>query len=951
MSAPEATKPNPNVFGKFASAVDAFFAKHFYRIGLLVGTRPCTSIGLTLLFVLVCMGGFSQLNGESRAEKLWIPQGTKAQEDQKSFDSHFPPLNRMEMVMLESKSASIVDKNGLLAAMKLFMDLASTTAGNDTMMTLCVPQPGRGHPCFINSILEMWNYNQTTLAADANPLATINAAGKSQEDLQRMLGSATYSGGQLTGAKTMTMQFFMQSNRERLGAGYNDPRGRAWEEVFLKKLICDKPEDGACGYKSNDFTVYAMATRSRRDVFRKVIQGDVGLINMAFLIMIIYVTLNLGGLCHKIKSRALLALGCILSIVLAGAAGYGIAMYCQFDYTPVMGVLPFVLLGIGVDDSFVIMNSLDRTNPSLPVPERIASAMSHAGVSIMITSITDFVAFAISASSALPALSAFCAYAAFAVIMLFVLQVTVFGAFATLDARRVDSGLIDCCPCICKKGCPCCPTKEMAQISEDGKDPNQLCCAPSSHKGGRPGNLLENYLAPQLVKTPVAVAVVVVAVAFCGLCVWQATELNVEDAAPKFIPDDSYVYEFTMKMDRYFGTLGQPVSLVTQSGDYFSSQAALTSIGSRIDKLSFMKSSSQDSFVSWAASYQVAVKGATVGAVVAHTNGVATSKAEYYAGLKTWLSGKGARFAKDVKWVDEKDPQKGIRATRIALEFKSVAKLLGEKLVVNSAQAVEVMDSLRAAVKSWSDLPGQPFAYTYQFLSWEVFRIIRKELFMNVSLCLAAVFVIMMIFLAHPGIALLVVLCVVMTIIEVLGCMNMWGLAIDNVSVIQLVISVGLAVDYAAHIGHTFMTKSGTRAERVISTMGDVGAAVLNGGFSTFLAVMLLSMSKSYVFRVLFQTFFLTVVLGLTHGMIVLPALLSLLGPEGYAGRADKESSPDFELQAEGIGKQMASPPIAVKAAPTAVSAAPLVVDVEATAENTCPGEKEGAIPSLSASA
>merc|ERR1719199_1993695 len=101
----------------------------------------------------------------------------------------------MEMVLIESRSASILEKNGLVAAMRLFIDLASTTAGNDTMLTLCVPQPGRGHPCFINSILEMWSYSEATLAADANPLATINAAGKSQEDLQRMLGEATFSAG------------------------------------------------------------------------------------------------------------------------------------------------------------------------------------------------------------------------------------------------------------------------------------------------------------------------------------------------------------------------------------------------------------------------------------------------------------------------------------------------------------------------------------------------------------------------------------------------------------------------------------------------------------------------------------------------------------------------------------------------------------------------------------
>merc|ERR1719313_834358 len=129
--------------------------------------------------------------------------------------------------------------------------------------------------------------------------------------------------------------------------------------------------------------------------------------------------------------------------------------------------------------------------------------------------------------------------------------------------------------------------------------------------------------------------------------------------------------------------------------------------------------------------------------------------------------------------------------------------------------------------------------------------------------------------------------------------MHLWGLAIDNVSVIQLVIAVGLAVDYSAHIGHNFMTKQGTNAERVILTMGDVGSAVLNGGVSTFLAVMLLAGSKSYVFRVLFVSFFLTVVVGLFHGMIVLPAFLCLVGPAGYAGRV----SPSGAIEAGKVGK------------------------------------------------
>lgn len=118
-----------------------------------------------------------------------------------------------------------------------------------------------------------------------------------------------------------------------------------------------------------------------------------------------------------------------------------------------------------------------------------------------------------------------------------------------------------------------------------------------------------------------------------------------------------------------------------------------------------------------------------------------------------------------------------------------------------------------------------------------------------------------------------------------------------SVSVIQTVIAIGLCVDYSAHVGHAFMLKAGTNDERVIAALADIGAAVLNGGISTFLAVLLLSGSQSYVFRVLFQQFFLTVALGLAHGMIFLPVALSIAGPRCYAAVETKARAVDLETK------------------------------------------------------
>ena len=59
---------------------------------------------------------------------------------------------------------------------------------------------------------------------------------------------------------------------------------------------------------------------------------------------------------------------------------------------------------------------------SFVLPRSMRTAMSHAGVSITVTSITDFVAFMISTSTSLPALSSFCFYAATGILFLFLFQ-------------------------------------------------------------------------------------------------------------------------------------------------------------------------------------------------------------------------------------------------------------------------------------------------------------------------------------------------------------------------------------------------------------------------------------------------------------------------------------------------------------------------------------------------
>lgn len=97
---------------------------------------------------------------------------------------------------------------------------------------------------------------------------------------------------------------------------------------------------------------------------------------------------------------------------------------------------------------------------------------------------------------------------------------------------------------------------------------------------------------------------------------------------------------------------------------------------------------------------------------------------------------------------------------------------------------------------------------------------------------------------------------------------------------IALQLSIGLCVDYAAHIGHTFLTlEQGSRNERALNTVLTIGTAVIYGGFSTFLALSILAFAKTYSYRAFFQVNALIIFFGLFHGVVLLPIILSIMAP------------------------------------------------------------------------
>ena len=85
---------------------------------------------------------------------------------------------------------------------------------------------------------------------------------------------------------------------------------------------------------------------------------------------------------------------------------------------------------------------------------------------------------------------------------------------------------------------------------------------------------------------------------------------------------------------------------------------------------------------------------------------------------------------------------------------------------------------------------------------WETDEVIAEELYRNIGLALICIFITTLFLLSNFVCSFLVLVCVVLSLVDVGGFMHFWGLTIDTVSCVQLIIAIGLCVDYSAHIGH-----------------------------------------------------------------------------------------------------------------------------------------------------
>ncbi|XP_040051815.2 protein patched homolog 1 isoform X2 [Gasterosteus aculeatus] len=184
--------------------------------------------------------------------------------------------------------------------------------------------------------------------------------------------------------------------------------------------------------------------------------SDISIIRVAsgYLLMLAYACLTmLRWDCAK--SQGAVGLAGVLLVTLSVAAGLGLCSLLGISFNAATTqVLPFLALGVGVDDVFLLAHAFSETgqNKRIPFEDRTGECLKRTGASVALTSISNVTAFFMAALIPIPALRAFSLQAAVVVVFNFAMVLLIFPAILSMDLYRREDRRFDifCCfysPC------------------------------------------------------------------------------------------------------------------------------------------------------------------------------------------------------------------------------------------------------------------------------------------------------------------------------------------------------------------------------------------------------------------------------------------------------------------------------------------------------------------------
>ncbi|KAJ9244546.1 hypothetical protein DTO271D3_3944 [Paecilomyces variotii] len=915
--------------------LNSVFDVAFSKLGGFCAQFPALTISASTLVVALLSLGWLWFTVETDPVRLWVSPSSAAALEKEYFDTNFGPFYRAEQAFLVNDT-SATGPGPVLSyeTLSWWVDVESrarrmiSPKKQLSLDDVCFKPTGDA--CVVQSVTGYFGGNldpnswRSRLEHCTESPGDVTCLPEFQQPLKPdlILGGYEKTGNALD-AQALVVTWVLNNHAQ---GTEGEARAMDWENS-LKNLLQDVQEEA----KERGLRVSFNTEVSLGQELNKSTNTDAKIVVISYVIMFIYVSMALGSVTVTwkslltnpanalVQSKFTLGIVGILIVLMSVSASVGLFSAAGIKVTLIIAeVIPFLVLAVGVDNIFLIVHEFERinvTHPDEEIDERIARAVGRMGPSILLSATTETAAFALGAFVGMPAVKNFAAYAAGAVFINAILQITMFISVLALNQRRVESLRADCIPCL-----------TVRKANSSGMPENQV------YDDQEEESFLQKFIrrvyAPHLLGRRVKVAIVIVFLGLftAGLALIPEVALGLDQRIA--IPSDSYLIQYFNDLYAYFGT-GPPVYFVTRNvnvterahqqqlcGRFTSceeySLAFVLEQESKRPNVSYISGSAAswiDDFFYWLNPQQQCC---------VEDDELCFENRQPPWNISLYGMPEGNEFVHYAeKWIqsptDADCPLGGKAAYGNAVVIDSKHVMINASHFRTSHTPLrsqeDFINAYAAARRIANDISQEHnidvFPYSKFYIFFAQYASIIRLTGALLGSAVAIIFFVTSVLLGSVATGAVVSVTVVMIVVDIIGTMAVAGVSLNAVSLVNLIICVGIGVEFCAHIARAFMfpsrsimdkvpTKFRGKDARAWTAMVNVGGSVFTGVTITkLLGVFVLAFTRSKIFEIYyFRVWLALVIFAALHALVFLPVALSYFGGEGYA---DPESDGGLE--------------------------------------------------------